>query len=79
MTEETRKAIIEGLKNDLYNALDNLSRAKAAFGSRPDLLGDKYGQSDKTRQEIIDGYQRWYDKAEKALAEASIFVKLDEK
>lgn len=71
MSPETKQAIIDGLKADLGNAGDNLYRAIAAFRKCPeDEMRQKYGQSDQTRQEILDGYQRWYDAAKKALEEA---------
>ena len=43
---------------------DNLERAQQAFaGLSPEKMREKYGQSDWTRQEILDGYvegrQRW--------------------
>ena len=71
MSPETKKAIINGLKADLDNAGDNLYRASAAFrGMPPTMLQEEYGQSGRTRQDIIDGYQRWYNAAKKALEEA---------
>lgn len=71
MTQETKEAIIRGLKNDLADAGDNLYRAKAAFGKMSDEeLDGEYGQSGETCREILRGYQEWHDKAQAALDEA---------
>ncbi len=46
---------------DLHEAEDNLYRAKFAFKGQN--LNEKYGQSNDTKKEIIEGYKQWYNKA----------------
>jgi tryptophan 2,3-dioxygenase len=68
MKAETCKKIKQALENDLGNAADNLYRARSAFnGLSADAMEGQYGQSGETRQQILDGYQKWYDEAKSVL------------
>jgi hypothetical protein len=61
--------IIKLIKNDIGQAADNRYRAELAFKNvSPELMDEKYGRSDNTRREILDGYIEWENKAKKALA-----------
>ncbi len=55
-----RKIVIEYIRRVLDNAKgDDLERATAAFrGCTPDRMQEEYGQSGRTRQEILDSYQQ---------------------
>lgn len=72
LTAETKEAVLKALRADVGQAYDNLYRARHAFASlTPEVMGQKYGQSDSTRQEIIDGYREWHEKAVSVLEEAT--------
>lgn len=65
---EIKLTINEGLRRIAGDASDNLYRAKAAFKHcTPEQLGQRYGQSDDTRAEIIAGYQESLDDANQAI------------
>lgn len=71
MSPQTKNAIIKALKADLSNAGDNLYRATTAFKhDTMEDMGREYGQSGQTRQQILDGYQKWHKEAREALQEA---------
>lgn len=71
MTKSTKEAMIKALKDDVGNAMDNLRRAEASFSRcDPEVMAQRYGQSESMRTEILDNYLRRYEKAKAALAEA---------
>ena len=57
---------ITAVRIQLGNAADNLHRARAA--ARSVDASKPYGQSGKTLQQIVDGYQAEYDRWQQALA-----------
>jgi hypothetical protein len=70
MTQETKDAIIKGLKTNLVNAQDNLYRAKASFRNRTaEYMSAPYGQSDRTPNEILTEYENWEQEVKSALQE----------
>lgn len=63
--------IIHAVKSQLGNAEDNLHRAKAAFrGLDEKRMGEQYGQSGRTRAEIVAEYTAEVERWKRALAEA---------
>lgn len=67
MTEETKKLVLEGLQR-LRG--DDYERASAAFRNcTPTQMAEQYGQSGRTRQEILDGYRNHVKRIEVATAE----------
>ena len=69
MTQKTRELALRGLEclrgDDLY-------RAKAAFkGLSAKEMGMPHGQSGRTRQAVLDGYQSRDDEFAAAIAEIS--------
>ena len=68
MSEVAKEIAIKALENELGNASDNLWRATISFkGQTPEQMQGDYGQSSRTKQEIVDGYQGWKDRTEAAL------------
>ena len=48
---------LECVKKELINAQDNCHRAESTFGSLSvSEMQEQYGQSGKTKREILDGY-----------------------
>lgn len=48
---------------------DDLQRARAAFRNcTPEQMGEQYGLSGKTRQEILNDYQAHQDRVDAAIA-----------
>jgi hypothetical protein len=56
MTDVTRY-LDRLVDRDLSEAEDNLRRAERAFGGSN--LHEEYGQSGRTKQEILNGYRDW--------------------
>ena len=74
MREETliRKAI----ERQLGDAQDNLYRARAAFGkATADEMQQQYGQSGRTRADILREYEEWEYDCKCALAYFNDLVK----
>ena len=67
MTPKAKAIAIKALENDLGDASDNLHRARHAATCQD--ASKPYGQSGQTLQQIIDGYQSWYDESKSALDE----------
>lgn len=67
MTIIIKETIIHALNN---HRGDDLERAKSGFRGLPDSEMDKqYGQSGKTRRQMIAEYQQHVDRVEKAIRE----------
>ncbi len=67
MTNETKQLVLQTLKNNIG---DDLYRAQLAFkGLSEEEMNTLYGMSGKTRQELINEYQKWEDKFNKAIKE----------
>lgn len=65
---EIKNNVIALVKKEIGNAEDNLYRTQLAFKNNTEKqMNEKYGQSSSTRQEIVDGYQRWFDDAKECL------------
>lgn len=65
---EIKLVIAEGLKRIQGDAEDNLNRAKARFRHcTTKELFQKYGESDSTRAQILEGYQDSLDDANQAI------------
>ena len=63
MTEEIKNNLIHAVKMQLGMADDNLSRAKLAFAHMSEAqLHQPYLGSTSTPQEMLDGYQKSYNK-----------------
>lgn len=70
MKPEIKQIILKCIEKDLGDAGDNLNRAKRSFKNYPpERMAAKYGLSNDTRQEILDGYQKWHDETTIALSE----------
>ena len=66
MDSKTKTFIIDCINQ---HRCDDLARAKAAFrGLSPEEMQQKYGQSDQTRQEIVDGYAQREAQCDEAIA-----------
>jgi hypothetical protein len=67
--EFTKEQIVDYVQRAIHDRSgDDLERARAAFRNRtPEQMQLKYGQSDRTCQEILDGYVK-----ERALATAAM-------
>jgi len=65
VNEQIRKTIIAAL----YQAMgDDLERAQNAFRNMTrEQMQETYGFSEKTRQQIVDGYQAHRDKINEAI------------
>lgn len=56
--EETKKEILDALRGKLLIAEDSLYRAESAFKGRSSKqMQEHYGESGKTRNEIVRGYR----------------------
>jgi hypothetical protein len=67
MSPESKNVIFRALES--YRG-DNLARAKHAFSRcTPEQMGQQYGQSGQTRNEILAGYQEHHDRVTQALRE----------
>lgn len=56
-----KEKILKIIESKISGAEDNLIRAKMQFNPATQDLSREYGQSGKSCQSIIDGYQREYD------------------
>lgn len=57
--------IMKLVDKDADAATNNIHRAKSAFrGLTPVEMQENHGHSGKSRQSILDGYQRWFDETQ---------------
>lgn len=67
LSKQTKKLVLQGLQ---YLRGDNLERAKMAFrGLNPQQMQEQHGESGKTRQQLLDEYQRHEDEVTTAIWE----------
>lgn len=62
-----KERTIHALKCELAGADDNLCRAKRAFDPARENMNAMYGQSGKTKQQILDQYENEYNEVKAAL------------
>jgi hypothetical protein len=67
MTDKQFRYIENIVRNDAAQAIDNLARANAQKARMPHTADEKYGHSDQTLNQIIEGYQKWRTEAEGCL------------
>lgn len=72
MKISTLKAIEKALERDLSDAQDNLIRSQRAFGGSN--RDEEWGQSGRSKGEIEEGYQSWYNQAKEALNDFNLGV-----
>ena len=63
-----REITVRALEKEYNLAADNLFRAQHLYkGCTPSQLNTLYGQSDETRQDVLDRYQKYHDEVAAAL------------
>lgn len=67
LTPEQKAMIVRALQ--AHDCGDDLARARASFrGLTPQGMAKQFGQSGRTCQEILDGYQRHHDEVTACIA-----------